>query len=111
MAQPQLDTARDFNAILTSLRAKPALAKELEAFLKALYERLPTDDISSRAAADWVGMAQNLYRQFRERKPEQTLIRVYNPSESEHGYQCPHTVIEVLTDDSPFLVDSVSMAI
>jgi glutamate dehydrogenase len=111
MAQPQVDTARDFNAILTSLRAKPALAKELEPFLKALYERLPTDDISSRGGTDWVGLAQNLYRQFRERRPEQTLIRVYNPVESDHGYQCPHTVIEVLTDDSPFLVDSVSMAI
>ncbi|MCU0755724.1 MAG: NAD-glutamate dehydrogenase [Xanthomonadales bacterium] len=111
MAQPQLETARDFNAILTCLRARPALAKELEPFLKALYERLPGDDISSRSAADWVGLAQHLHRQFRARKADQALIRVYNPSEEEHGYQCPHTVVEILTDDSPFLVDSVSMAI
>src|SRR5919205_497817 len=36
-------------------------------------------------------------------------VRVYNPTFEQHGWQSPHTAIEVVSDDMPFLVDSVSM--
>src|SRR5262249_32612615 len=35
--------------------------------------------------------------------------RVYNPTFEQHGWQSPHTAIEIVSDDMPFLVDSVSM--
>ena len=36
-------------------------------------------------------------------------MRVYNPTFEQHGWQSPHTAIEIVSDDMPFLVDSVSM--
>jgi glutamate dehydrogenase len=36
-------------------------------------------------------------------------LRVYNPRPEEHGWSSPHTVIEIVNDDMPFLVDSVTM--
>ena len=36
-------------------------------------------------------------------------MRVYNPTFEQHGWQSPHTAIEIVCDDMPFLVDSVSM--
>ena len=36
-------------------------------------------------------------------------MRVYNPDFEQHGWQSPHTVIEIVTDDMPFIVDSVTM--
>ena len=36
-------------------------------------------------------------------------MRVYNPDFEQHGWQSPHTVVEIVTDDMPFLVDSVTM--
>ena len=37
-------------------------------------------------------------------------IRVFTPTVAEHGWSAGgHTVVEVVTDDMPFLVDSVTM--
>ncbi|MGS0728462.1 NAD-glutamate dehydrogenase, partial [Shewanella sp. 0m-11] len=38
-------------------------------------------------------------------------IRVFNPSQSKHGWQSSHSIIEIIQPDMPFLVDSVGMAI
>ncbi|MFP5469061.1 MAG: NAD-glutamate dehydrogenase, partial [Alphaproteobacteria bacterium] len=37
--------------------------------------------------------------------------RVYSPRIETHGWQIPHTVIEIVNDDMPFLLDSVSAVI
>jgi NAD-specific glutamate dehydrogenase len=38
-------------------------------------------------------------------------VRIYNPSAEEHGWQSTHTVIEIVNDDMPFLVDSIIMEV
>lgn len=35
-------------------------------------------------------------------------MRVHTPTVEENGWTCTHTVVEVVTDDMPFLVDSVT---
>jgi glutamate dehydrogenase len=39
------------------------------------------------------------------------LVRVFNPTLREHGFVSPHTIIDVVNDDMPFLVDSVNLAL
>ena len=36
-------------------------------------------------------------------------MRVYNPQFEVNGWQSTHTAVEIVTDDMPFLIDSVSM--
>lgn len=38
-------------------------------------------------------------------------MRVYNPDPEVDGWSSPHTVIDVVSDDMPFVVDSVTMAL
>ena len=38
-------------------------------------------------------------------------VRVFNPTIEEHGWQSTHTIIEIVNDDMPFLVDSVTMEV
>src|SRR5207244_5009019 len=38
-------------------------------------------------------------------------VHVYTPRAEEHGWQSTHSVVEIVTDDMPFLVDSISMAL
>jgi glutamate dehydrogenase len=38
-------------------------------------------------------------------------VRVYNPQSGRDGWQSTHTVVEIVNDDMPFLVDSVTMEI
>ncbi len=38
-------------------------------------------------------------------------MRVFNPRLDENGWESAHTVVEIVGDDMPFLVDSVTMEI
>jgi len=46
-----------------------------------------------------------------ERPPRTAKVRVFNPTLERDGYTSPHTVVETVNDDMPFLVDSMSMAL
>ena len=44
-----------------------------------------------------------------ENRPQGTAnVRVHTPTVEENGWTCSHSVVEVVTDDMPFLVDSVT---
>ena len=45
------------------------------------------------------------------RRPGRAKVRVYNPDEANGSDDRRHSVIEVVNDDMPFLIDSMSMAI
>ena len=48
---------------------------------------------------------------FARQRRGRALVRVFNPTLREHGYISPHTVIEMVNDDMPFLVDSIGLAL
>jgi len=45
------------------------------------------------------------------RKTTSPVVNVFNPSDKKEGWTIGHTVVEVVTDDSPFLVDSITAEI
>ena len=45
------------------------------------------------------------------RRAGKPLVRVFNPTEDRNGWQSSLTIVETVTDDRPFLVDSVTMQI
>ena len=38
-------------------------------------------------------------------------MRAFNPSLEEHGFQSTHTIVEIVNDDMPFLVESVTIEV
>jgi glutamate dehydrogenase len=44
------------------------------------------------------------------RTPGQSLVRIFNPDRERDGFESPHTLVLIVTDDRPFLVDSVGIA-
>jgi len=80
----------------------------LAAFAKALTRRLADDDLEQIGQGGLFGLVSSAFA-FADRRGSATqLVRVFNPTVDEHGYEPAGTVIETNTDDSPFLVDSVS---
>ena len=106
-------SAVSVDAVLQELKGKLPAAryKEAEGFLRHLLQRVPQEDLSARNAADWAALGLDLLEFARVRKPGQAAVRVFHPSREEHGFESSHTVLQVVTDDSPFLVDSVGMAV
>ncbi|MDX2706671.1 NAD-glutamate dehydrogenase [Streptomyces sp. PA03-6a] len=85
------------------------LEKEaLEAFLQRYYLHSAPEDLLDRDPVDVFGAAVSHHR-LAEVRPQGTAnVRVHTPSVEENGWTCSHTVVEVVTDDMPFLVDSVT---
>ena len=78
------------------------------AFAALYYARVPYADIAERDPAALMGAAL-AHRRFGARRAVGTAkVRAYNPTLGEHGWKSEHTVIEIVNDDMPFLVDSIS---
>jgi len=80
-------------------------------FLKHYYMRVSPDDLGSRSILDLYGAVVSYWHFIYQRLPGEIKIRVYNPNLEEHGWQSPHTVIEISTDERPFIIDSVRLAL
>ncbi|MBC9725481.1 NAD-glutamate dehydrogenase [Streptomyces sp. TRM68367] len=78
------------------------------AFLQRYYRHTAPEDLTDRDPVDVFGAAVSHYR-LAENRPQGTAnVRVHTPTVEENGWTCSHTVVEVVTDDMPFLVDSVT---
>ncbi|MGH6896730.1 MAG: NAD-glutamate dehydrogenase [Geminicoccaceae bacterium] len=88
-----------------------ALAALAEAFVHHYYQGVPPADLIDRDPLDLYGAALAHLRFGQQRHPAQAKVRVYNPQIEQHGWQSTHTIVEVINDDMPFLVDSASMAL
>jgi len=93
---------------LAQKKLTKALAAETEAFVRDFYDHVPPDDILSTDPADLFGAALAFWKFAAERTPDQPKIRVHNPNFDDDGWKSVHTVIEIVNDDMPFLVDSVA---
>ncbi|MEU0006951.1 NAD-glutamate dehydrogenase [Streptomyces sp. NPDC006314] len=78
------------------------------AFLQRYYLHTAPEDLADRDPVDVFGAAVSHHR-LAETRPQGTAnVRVHTPTVEENGWTCSHTVVEVVTDDMPFLVDSVT---
>src|SRR3979411_924388 len=84
-------------------------ASPCESFVRQYYHRVPAEDLAARDPLDLYGAAVAQWNLAQQRLPGRAKVRVDNPAFEQHGWQSAHTVLEIVTDDMPFLVDSVTM--
>jgi len=87
------------------------LVDQCEAFVRQFYHWVPQEDLAERSTGDLYGAAMAVWDFARDRAPGSASVRAYNPELREHGWQSTNTIVEVVTDDMPFLVSSVGMEI
>ncbi|HKH75485.1 MAG TPA: NAD-glutamate dehydrogenase, partial [Rubrobacteraceae bacterium] len=86
-------------------------APQVEEFVRQYYGWVAAEDLAGRSSIDVYGAAVAQWSFARRRTPGEAASRVYNPQFEEHGWQSSHTVVEMVNDDMPFLVDSVRMEV
>ncbi len=84
---------------------------EAEAFIRAFYRRMSSDELPQHDAGGWAELATDFLDFARARKPGTALVRLFNPTMKNQGWESTHTVVQIANDDMPFLVDSVTMAL
>ena len=100
------------SAVVRSAVKPPKSIRNLDwrRFLEAYYANVDVEDLAAREPAELAGTALS-HLMFARQRRRSALVRVFNPTQREHGFTSPHTVIEMVNDDMPFLVDSISLAL
>ncbi len=83
----------------------------LQAFVAGYFRELPEFDLDGRSADDLYAVALTHYSFGSRRSAGQTLLRVFTPDRERDGWFSDRSVLLLVSDDAPFLVDTVRMVI
>src|SRR2546421_3131624 len=88
------------------METKTSLA---EKFAQLYYAEVDPEELAARDPADLHGAAAAHLAFGRRYGGGEAKLRAYNPAHGEHGWASTHTALEIVNDDMPFLVDSLTM--
>src|ERR1700694_1242159 len=79
-------------------------------FLRAYFHGVADEDLAERTPPPLAQAALAHLAFAARRAPGRSLVRVFNPDAHRDGFESAHTLVLTVTDDMPFLVDSLGMA-
>ena len=78
--------------------------------VRAYFRHVAPEDLADRSDSDVYGALASHYQVARSRPQGTAQVRLSTPTLAEHGWSAGgHSVVEVVVDDMPFLVDSLTM--
>ena len=80
-------------------------------FLPLYYSELPAGDVDDRKLDDIYAVAVAHLSLARVRAPGEAVVRVLSPDRERDGWHSQHSVLLVVTDDMPFLVDTMRLVL
>lgn len=80
-------------------------------FVARFYADVAGDDLAKADKGALLDSAMSTWGWLRTRKSGTPKVRVFNPDEETDGWTSPHTAVDIVNDDMPFLVDSVTAEI
>ena len=75
-------------------------------FLKSFLPDNSSHDFQGDTAKGLYDLALSSFSFFNERKSKEIKVRISNPDIKSCGFESKHTIIDIVNDDMPFLVDS-----
>jgi len=100
-----------FKKLLASVNRKLEKSSKtsdgLASFARHFFANGNEDDFVDYTPEEVAAIARSAFEFRKQRRLGKSKIRIFNPEEKKNGWSGSHTVIEVLNDDMPFLVDSV----
>ena len=98
---------RNLREISTRQRISAALADYIETY----FADADLASFGEASPEELHGAALQHHRLALSRPPGNAAVVFYTPDFDRHGWHSPHTVIDIVTDDMPFLVDSITMIV
>jgi glutamate dehydrogenase len=89
-------------------RVNPSQFEEACRFIQAFYISAIPEEINITAPEKLFAIAYSMWKLADKRRPDTTRVKVFNPTERHHGWTSKYTVIQIINDDMPFLVDSIT---
>ncbi len=82
---------------------------DMEAVIRHYYGHVDPEDLQMRRTEDLFGMVADHLQLGASWKPGTIAIKVVDPKIEIDGWGSEHTVVQIVSDDMPFIVDSVGM--
>ncbi|MEE8294545.1 MAG: hypothetical protein V3R64_02430, partial [Sphingomonadales bacterium] len=86
----------------------PREIADLKRFIETFYNTVHFSEIDEIEPERLSCIAQSVWQLSEKRFPGSPKVRVFNPDPKKDGWKSPHTCIEIINDDMPFLVDSIT---
>src|SRR6185437_4717969 len=84
----------------------------VQVFLRHYFRHVDAVDVDARSVANLLGLVESHYRAAMQRPAARAVITIRIPSQKDDGWTTGGaTVVQIITDDRPFLVDSVTMEV
>lgn len=105
------------SSIVNDIVATPVTSKVLtkrkqaRLFLEQYFSNVPASDLVGRSPDIMAHIAFSHLEFAAQRRKRQPKLRIYTPTEKDFGYASKFTFVELVNDDMPFLVNSVTAAI
>jgi glutamate dehydrogenase len=105
----QSTRARALEELLSAAVAEAGSGRQgVESYVRRYFQFVAPEDLLDRNPRDLYGVALSHLELAERRTPGTALVRVLSPTLEADGWASPNTVVQVVTDDMPFLVDTVS---
>lgn len=92
---------------LTERRGRGADHVVDDAIIRHYFERVAPQDLTDKSPIDLYASTVRHFQLAERLQHDNVALRVYNPNSDEDGWASSHTVIDLVTEDMPFIVDSV----
>src|SRR5476649_329992 len=96
---------------LAATRLNAEQRPQVEVFAREYFRHLDADDLAERTAEDLCGALLSQWQFGAARTAGQPKVSILSPAVAENGWASRHSVIEIVNDDMPFLVDSTTTEI
>jgi glutamate dehydrogenase len=113
LTKARKDKANRIKQVISHLGKQVGKKKSgrMSELVELFYARVAPEDIISASLDNLYGAPTSLLKAAGTRKTDTPIVRAWNPDKKKDGWKTPHTVVEVINDDMPFLVDSVTQGL
>ncbi len=87
--------------------SSPQRLAQVQVFCEAFFARIGSGDVDLHTPIQWAAVITSLLDFMQQRPAGCAMIRVLNPADLHAG----RSLLQIVTDDMPFLVDTVSMIV
>ena len=106
--QPQM-TLIDSVIQAAAKKKEGGKSNSLKKFIRLYFLNVALTDLAGCSTDELCCSALSVWRLCQQRTPSEVRIRIFNPDRRKDGWESSHTIIEIINDDMPFLVDSITM--
>jgi glutamate dehydrogenase len=90
----------------SGLEGQEFAAKEFSAFVKIFYSENQNHDFLNYSVEELCNAARLSFDFFVSKKSDESKIRICNPTIEKNGFESPYSLLDIVNQDMPFLVDS-----